>query len=459
MTPQQGRIERKVVISSDKLEGDLIIPPEAKALVLFAHGSGSGRHSSRNQYIAEVLNESRFATLLVDLLNQKEKEIDERRRHLRFDINLLTNRLLAITYGLAQEPETIGLDIGYFGSSTGAAAALTSAVKLNGMVKTIVCRGGRLDLTDERILQQIRAPILLIVGSKDSSVIVINRIALNQLSSAEARELAIIPGAGHLLEEEGKIEEVAKIAVEWFNHFLLGNNLNFTNKYRDRRTEFLSQLRAVSLTMRFRDRIAAGEMLASLLGKYGKEENPVVLGIARGGVIIAKAIANMLRAEIDILVPRRLASPLDKERSIGSIMHDGSVYLDKFVIESEGISREYVDAEILRKSNEIEQMMKLYRSKSKVYSIRNRTVFLVDDGAATGSTLIVAARWIRHQQPKRLIIAVPVVPRSIANILRKEADIVEAFRAPSSFKSVEQFYDDFGTIQDAEILDILKHKE
>src|SRR5687767_9556810 len=168
-------IVRMVIVLGDKLEGDLVIPLHAKAVILFAHGSGSSRHSTRNQHVAKVLNDAGFATLLIDLLTPQEKEIDEKSRHLRFDIDLLARRILEVTQWLVQEPETSSLQIGYFGSSTGAAAALIAAAQLNDKVKTIVCRGGRLDLADFKgVLPQVTASTLLIVGGKDTPVIAFN---------------------------------------------------------------------------------------------------------------------------------------------------------------------------------------------------------------------------------------------------------------------------------------------
>ena len=167
LTQQEN--ERTVVISNEKLEGDLVIPTHAKAIILFVHGSGSSRHSTRNQYVAQVLNDAGFATLLVDLLTSEEKGLDVKTLHLRFDVELLAKRIEVITKWLLQQPETKNLAIGYFGSSTGASAALMTASSI-GVVKAIVSRGGRLDLA-ESVLNDIIAPTLLIVGARDEPVI------------------------------------------------------------------------------------------------------------------------------------------------------------------------------------------------------------------------------------------------------------------------------------------------
>src|SRR5215207_1979260 len=180
MTEQQ--LTEQHIIISEGVEGDLTIPLAAQAIVLFAHGSGSGRYSSRNQFVAAVLNNNGIATLLVDLLSQDEKRIDEETKHLRYNIELLAGRFAAITNWLAQQPETRDLKVGYFGSSTGAAAALIAASRL-GTAKAIVTRGGRPDLAGERTLHEVRASTLFIVGGNDTSVIAMNKRAFESLSN------------------------------------------------------------------------------------------------------------------------------------------------------------------------------------------------------------------------------------------------------------------------------------
>ncbi len=213
------KIEREVDISVGKvaIKGSLVIPSEAKGIVLFAHGSGSGRFSPRNQYVAKVLNEAGFATLLIDLLTKEEEDADLLTAKFRFNINLLSERLVSATEWLRKEPATKGLSLGYFGASTGAAAAIIAATKFPDAVKSIVSRGGRPDLAIE-YLWRVRAPILLIVGGNDRAVIELNKKALESLQVE--KKLEIVPGATHLFEESGKLEEVAKLSVKWFkSHF------------------------------------------------------------------------------------------------------------------------------------------------------------------------------------------------------------------------------------------------
>jgi pimeloyl-ACP methyl ester carboxylesterase len=195
------------------LEGDLQIPDRATGLVLFAHGSGSSRHSPRNRFVAHELQTAGLATLLLDLLTPEEEAVDQHTGHLRFDIGLLAERLVAATLWAAVDAATRSLAIGYFGASTGAAAALVAAALEPEKVRAVVSRGGRPDLAGEA-LPLVRAPTLLIVGGRDLTVVELNRAALARLRT-EAR-LEIVPGATHLFEEPGALEAVARLAREWF---------------------------------------------------------------------------------------------------------------------------------------------------------------------------------------------------------------------------------------------------
>lgn len=199
------------------LEGDLSFPREPRGVVLFAHGSGSSRFSSRNRFVAQKLQAGRFATLLIDLLTKEEELLDERTAHLRFDIRLLADRLIGATDWLKQNRDTAGLSIGYFGASTGGGAALVAAAECSGMVSAVVSRGGRPDLAGSA-LAQVRAPTLLIVGGADTAVIELNEAAATQLRTI--KRLEIIPGATHLFEESGALDEVAELARGWFTEFL-----------------------------------------------------------------------------------------------------------------------------------------------------------------------------------------------------------------------------------------------
>lgn len=199
------------------LDGDLAIPADAPGVVIFAHGSGSSRQSLRNRYVASVLNEAGLATLLMDLLTAPEEAVDLRTAELRFDIPWLTQRVLHATDFVQQDAQTGHLRIGYFGASTGAGAALMAAAQRPRDVQAVVSRGGRPDLAAEH-LARVQAPTLLIVGANDRAVIAMNQDALRQLH-ARAR-LEIVPGATHLFEEPGTLEQVARLARDWFGQYL-----------------------------------------------------------------------------------------------------------------------------------------------------------------------------------------------------------------------------------------------
>jgi putative phosphoribosyl transferase len=208
------------------LSGDLTIPDGARGIVLFAHGSGSSRHSPRNRAVAQGLQQAGFATLLLDLLTAQEEGVDLRTARLRFDIPLLADRLRAATDWIIRRPDTQGLPLGYFGASTGAGAALIAAADRSDAVAAVVSRGGRPDLAGSA-LRRVQAPTLLIVGGEDVVVIEMNRTALAQLP-AETK-LEIVPGATHLFEELGALEQVVELARQWFERHLVGSDRRGAN--------------------------------------------------------------------------------------------------------------------------------------------------------------------------------------------------------------------------------------
>ena len=203
----------QIPAGSVTLDGDLFYPVKTEALVVFAHGSGSSRQSPRNRYVAEVLRHMGLGTLLFDLLTPDEEMEDEQTGELRFNIKLLAQRLIQVSDWLIHNNETSNYKIGYFGASTGAAAALIAAAELPNYVWAVVSRGGRPDLAIN-ILPEVRAPTLLIVGGEDTEVISLNQKAYDALKSK--KKLEIVPGATHLFEEPGTLEQVAKLATNWF---------------------------------------------------------------------------------------------------------------------------------------------------------------------------------------------------------------------------------------------------
>lgn len=440
--------------------------------------------------MAEVLNNCGIATLLIDLLTAEEKKIDAVTRHIRFDVRLLTERVEVITNWIKQQKKMGDLKVGYFGSSTGAAAAITAASRLkedNGqcMVKSIILRGGRPDLADLKAASQhLTAPTLLIVGSKDIPIIEINKRAAKEFRQAKSCELVIIHGASHLFEEHGTMELVARAAAEWFTSYLTEGGTRFdTRKYHAKPIstsmhDLIAKMKHFSEAphLKFKNRTAAGEILGALLSgeNKSKQVSPAlrekgaskrmaqgsitVLGIARGGVIVGHAVAQKLSADFDVIVTKRLRHPDNSEESIGAVTADGFEYLLADRIQASALSREYIEMEKVERRKEVESKMNLYRSgNGREFAIEGRKVILVDDGAATGVSLVATSRWVKKQNPAELVIATPVISQQAELRAKGEADIIEAVRRPRSFQSVEQFYLDFEPVSDDEIIRIMKN--
>ena len=215
MINYQFKREVRITIDHLNIVGDLSIPYNPKGIVVFAHGSGSSRHSSRNKYVAGILEQAGFSTLLFDLLTAAEES--DYARH--FDIRLLTDRLVAVTEWLKTNQQTSSMNIGYFGASTGAAATLRAAALLGRMISAVVSRGGRPDMAERPYLIRVISPTLLIIGSLDTEVIKLNEDAYTELRAE--RKIRIVNGASHLFEEPGKLEEVAAMSVGWFEKYLV----------------------------------------------------------------------------------------------------------------------------------------------------------------------------------------------------------------------------------------------
>jgi dienelactone hydrolase len=208
-----------IAVDSATVEANLSVPEGPEGVVLFAHGTGSDRHSPRNNFVAERLRQGGLATLLIDLLTHREKEVDRRTRRIRFDIDRLAKRVVGAVDWLLKQPATQDLPVGIFGSSTGAAGALIAAAERPDAATAVVSRGGRVDMA-EAVLDQVQTPTLFVVGGDDLQVLHLNRQALAQLETE--KRLEVISDAGHLFEEPGALDEVARLAREWFQLHLTG---------------------------------------------------------------------------------------------------------------------------------------------------------------------------------------------------------------------------------------------
>src|SRR5215471_5177493 len=430
---QSGQVTA-VSVGPERLEALLGLPKDAKGLVIFAHGSGSGRLSPRNNEVAEGLRQAGLATLLLDLLTPQE----ERDRANVFDIPLLASRLITAIDWAQAEAELAGLKIGLFGASTGAGAALLAASERQSDVEAVVSRGGRPDLAGDEALREVRAPTLLIVGGADTPVITLNRDALNRLRCP--KQLAIVPGATHLFEEPGTLAQVTELARDWF-------------------LQFLSSRKARSGTTNFIDREDAGRQLADAVFHL-RTEQPIVLALPRGGVPVGYEVARKLDAPLDVVLVRKIGAPGQKELGIGAVV-DGAnphIVLNDDVVRIVRASERYIEDEGKRELAEIERRRQVYRQGRVPLSARDRTVIVVDDGIATGGTMKAVLRALRETGPKKLVLAVPVAPTDTIEELRPLADEIVVLSTPEPFYAVGAHYRDFSQTSDEEVVDLLSRK-
>ena len=416
-----------------RLEGELTIPEGATGVVLFAHGSGSSRLSPRNRLVAQVLQNAGIGTLLLDLLTEEEAADREN----VFDIDFLAHRLGDATKWLRARRDASGHGLGYFGASTGAAAALTAAAQ-DPMIRAVVSRGGRPDLA-MRHLSKVRAPTLLIVGGRDYGVIELNETAYNLLHCQKS--LKIVPRATHLFEEPGTLEQVAALASDWFLRHLAAAQ---------------SGGAPVGDPIVFSNRVEAGRMLAGALSSY-RDKDVVVLGIPRGGLPVAREVAQALKAPLDIVVVRKLGAPSQPELGIGAVVdgdHPRAIF-NQEVIESLGVGDEYIKREIDRQLKEIKRRETAYRGGQPPIPLAGKTVIVVDDGIATGSSVRAALRGVRRAKPKKVVLAIPVAPAETLEALRGDTDEIVCLETPEDFFAVGQFYRDFHQVGDDEVKHIL----
>jgi predicted phosphoribosyltransferase/dienelactone hydrolase len=420
-----------VQVGPHRLLGLLAVPDRPRGLVIFAHGSGSGRLSPRNNHVARELQRAGYATLLLDLLTVAE----EANRSNVFDMRLLASRLIEASDWVSREPAIAKLPIGYFGASTGAGAALLAAASADGRIGAIVSRGGRPDLAGSA-LQRVRTPTLLLVGSLDTEVIQLNRFAYSQLNCE--KEMKIVTGATHLFEEAGTLDAVVGEAIRWFDLHL------------DRSVR-------VRLELPFADRSAAGRFLAQALRPY-KAAKPLILALPRGGVPVASEVARELGADLDLLLVRKLGAPGQPELGIGAVI-DGEqpeIVLNDDIVRRLALPAGYVHGEADRQVREIERRRREYLGDAPPLPIEGRTVIVVDDGVATGGTVRASLRALRKKRPARLILAIPVAPRETLPSLANECDEIVCLATPEPFYAVGAHYADFTQTSDEDVKQLLR---
>lgn len=418
-----------------KLPAVLRIPDNAIGLVIFVHGSGSSHRSPRNNQVAQALGKSGFATLLFDLLTETE---EQDRRNV-FDIDLLASRLAEVIDLAAAMPELRALPIGLFGASTGAGAAIVAAGRRAALVRAVVSRGGRPDLAGPAALRKLEAPTLLIVGGADHQVIELNQAAAELMHCPHRIE--IIPNAGHLFEEPGTLAQVVEHAGRWFRERLSAPEPHLPSH----------------VAMPLENRVQAGQLLAKRL-EHLRGSDPLVLALPRGGLPVAYEIASELGAELDLIMVRKLGAPGHEEFAIGAVV-DGEE--PQLVLNDEAMraivpSREYLRGEYSRQLAELERRRHAYLGSRPKPRIAGRTVIIVDDGIATGSTIKAAMLGTRRNRPERLVLAVPVAPPETIRQLQPLCDEIVVLATPDPFFAVGRHYRDFSQVEDDEVIDFLK---
>lgn len=424
----------RVIIGPNHMEGLLGRAEKARGIIIFAHGSGSGRFSPRNNYVARRLEQAGFVTLLLDLL-KPEEESDRRNV---FDLPLLAARLHEAAQWARATAAISQLPIGYFGASTGGGAALLAAAQWPNEVSAVVSRGGRPDLAG-RALSLVKAPTLLLVGGNDEVVEKLNRQAMRAILCQV--DLQIIPGAGHLFEEPGTLDRVVELAIDWFRRHL--------DIAADQTT-----------TLPFEDRQAAGRLLAEKVARLNLG-SPLVLALPRGGVPVAYEVARELDCELDLLIVRKIGAPGNPEYGIGAIV-DGDppkILVNDDIVSQLGIKRSYLEREAAHELDELKRRRDRYLGGRRAARVEGRSVIVVDDGIATGGTMLSALRATRQRHPERLILAVPVAPADTVRALRRECDEIVCLAQPEPFYAVGAHYADFSQTSDEEVVQLIEAQD
>jgi putative phosphoribosyl transferase len=434
-TPQNSD-EVVVPVGGIELRGTLAIPDGARGLVIFAHGSGGSRSSPRNRYVAEALRARALGTLLFDLLTEDEEHSDRGDASLRFDVEMLAERLLGATRFARLHT---ALPIGCFGASTGAAAALIAAAEAPDVIRTVVSRGGRPDLAGDA-LARVESPTLLIIGGADEHVLQLNRAAAHRITAR--CDLAIVQGATHLFDEPGALEEVADLAGAWFSEQLAA-----PPRKRAARGTGGSDLR-------FADRREAGRRLAKSLAHYQGPETRV-FGLPRGGVPVADEVARALHAPLDVWLVRKIGLPHQPELGMGAIAEGGSLVLDRDLVEWCDAPARQILAVVHRAADEIRRRVRLYRSGLPAPAVDGKTVVFVDDGIATGGSFRAVVHGARKRGAARVVVAAPVATPEAVAALRDEADEVVILTTPAELHAVGAWYRDFRQLTDDEVVAIL----
>ena len=382
--------------------------------MVFCHGTGSSQNSPRNCWIADALYSKHYASLRVKF------EAD--------DPQLLAKQILEVTAWTRSQPYLGRIPLVLLGSSTGAAGALLAAAQWPHRFKAVISRGGRPDLVKET-LSKIRAPTLFIVGQRDEVVLRLNRDALDRLWCK--KKLVIVPGASHLFEEPGTLEKVVESLLQWLDGNVRASLVPFPNR----------ELGGVQLGKRIR-------------GK--KLLDPIVLAIPRGGVVTGLALAQALEADLEVIIARKLRHPDNPELALGALCEGNLQVLTETGKTFQESHPKIFREEVKKQSYEIEKRISLFRKSTQFPKVRGRSVFVVDDGLATGSTALAVLQALRKQTPFEIILAVPVAPLETLREMEPWCDEIVCLATPEPFYAVGQFYSDFRQVEDEQVVEKLK---
>lgn len=417
--------EIHVQVGNHELRGRLGVPQGPVGLVIFAAASAG----ETDRYVAEALRARGLATLVIPL----EVSDDE-----RYDIELLATRLVAVTDWIVEHSNVAHLPLGYFGTGTGAAAALVAAARRPEHVRAVALSNGRADLAGSS-LPVVRAPTLLVAPGNHETSLEIDRSAIEQMTAST--QLAIIPGAGPRFEEPGALDEVVQLAAEW----LLDHFAHALVEPASRRGSWGRQ---------FRDRRSAGERLALRLRHHAGDET-VVFGLPRGGVPVADEIAKALDAPLDVWLVRKIGMPIQPELGMGALAEGAALVLDRTLVKWSGATTDDVRSIVHRKAAEIRRRALLYRGDAPAIDVHGKTVILVVDGVATGGTLTAAVRGARKRGAARVIVAAPVAAAAAVATLEAEADELVCLATPRHLNAVGAWYQAVRPVSDHDVVRIL----
>lgn len=437
-------IEVRIPVRGGRLLGDLAIPNDPIGVVVFAHGSGSSRFSPRNRAVARRLQSHGLATLLVDLLTPIEEAQDRRTAHLRFDIELLVRRVEATLDWSLSDSRLRGLPIGLYGSSTGAAAALAAAAHEPDVVAAIVARSGRPDLV-EPLLPQVMAPTLFVVGSHDSDLLDRNQYAATRLHCTH--RTSIVSGASQLFAEPGALDRAANLASAWFVRHLAESRSNDA----DEDTQAAS-----TILTRYADRAAAGAALAQLVGRDAPGlVEPIVVALPHGGVEVAAPVAAALDAPLEAAVARAICAPSQPELVIGSVDEEGATTFTDSLLHALRLSPRETRDLSMRATATARREAHALRDGRPLPAVAGHDVLLVDDGYVDGMLAASVARMLHRHGARRVILAVPIAPRSLLHEPPTEFDGVVCPYAPDPLDSIGSHYARFDHVPDSRAHELL----